>query len=240
MRSKTNKKDILIYIIFLLFTSMSIYSLVNGDGDSERKFIINLGTLSFFGGGGITYFFLKNNFGAGKSVDDKSLIIYESKRKVFLYFLGGLVFVTMGIIMIIYNSYFDGRRMNPQIALFIGSICVSFFGLIFLASFIRLINPARKLIEVTQSTLEIQTGFLKNEIIIIPKNEIEFINENKISSNSFICIYVKQPEKYIMKGFLKNMNYKLTGTPININPIISNFSSDEILKFLNKNINIEN
>lgn len=219
---------------------MSIYSLVNGDGDSERKFIINLGTLIFFGGGGVTYFFLKNNFGAGKSIDDKTLIIYESKRKIFFYFLGGLVFVTMGIIMIIYNSYFDGRRMNPQIALFLGIICVCFFGLIFLASLIRLITSARKLIEVTQSTLEIQTGFLNSEMIIIPKSEIEFIKESQISSNSFISIYVNQPEKYVKKGFLKNMNYKITGTPININPNISNFSSDEILKFLSKNINIEN
>lgn len=157
-----------------------------------------------------------------------------------LYFLGGLVFVTMGIFMIIYNSYFDGRRMNPQIAFFIGIICVSFFGLVFLTSFIRLISPARKLIEITQSTLEIQTGFLMNEMIIIPKDEIKLINENEISSNSFISIFVNQPEKYIKKGILKKMNYKLMGTPININPSISEFSSDEILKFLNKHLNIKN
>lgn len=215
---------------------MSIFLLVNGDANSERKFIINIATLIFFGGGGIVYFFLKNNFGSKKLIDEETRIIYESKKKLLLYFLGGLVFVTMGIIMIIYNSYFDSRRMNPQFAVFIGIISVTFFGLIFLASFIRLISPARKLIEITQSTLEIQTGLLKNEVIIIPKEEIECINENKISSNIFISIYVNQPEKYIKKGFLKNMNYKLTGTPININPNISNFSSDEILKFLKKNI----
>lgn len=237
--SKINKKEILVYTIFLLFTLISIYSLVNGNVNSERKFIIDISTLIFFGGGGIVYFFLKNNFGSKKLIDEETRIIYESKQKLFLYFLGGLVFVTMGIIMIIYNSYFDGRRMNPQFAVFIGIISVTFFGLIFLASFIRLISPARKLIEITQSTLEIQTGLLKNEVIIIPKEEIECINENKISSNIFISIYVNQPEKYIKKGFLKNMNYKLTGTPININPNISNFSSDEILKFLKKNINIE-
>lgn len=239
MRSKRCKEDILVYIIFLLFTSMSIFLLVNGDANSERKFIINIATLIFFGGGGIVYFFLKNNFGSKKLIEEETRIIYESKQKLLLYFLGGLVFVTMGIIMIIYNSYFDGRRMNPQFAVFIGIISVTFFGLIFLASFIRLISPARKLIEITQSTLEIQTGLLKNEVIIIPKEEIKCINENKISSNIFISIYVNQPEKYIKKGFLKNMNYKLTGTPININPNISNFSSDEILKFLKKNIIIE-
>ncbi len=100
---------------------------MNDDGDSERKFIINLSTLIFFGGGGIVYFLLKNNFSSEKLIDNKTQIIYESKRKAFFSFLGSLVFVTMGIIMIIYNSYFIGRRMNPQIAFFIGVICVSFF-----------------------------------------------------------------------------------------------------------------
>lgn len=238
MKSKMNKKDIFVNCIFLIFTILFIFILFKAD--SKKDFVMSSGGLLFFGGGGIVYFFLKNNFGSGKLIDDKTTIIYESKQKVFFYFLGGLVFVIMGIIMIIYNSYFDSRRMNPQIAFFIGIVSISFFGLIFLASFIRLVSPARKLIEITQSTLEIQTGLLKNEMIIIPKDEIEFINENKISSNSFISIYVNQPEKYIKKGFLKNMNYKLTGTPININPNISNFSSDEVLKFLNKNINIEN
>jgi len=213
---------------------------MNEDGDSERKFIINLSTLIFFGGGGIVYFLLKNNFSSEKLIDNKTQIIYESKRKAFFSFFGSLVFVTMGIIMIIYNSYFIGRRMNPQIAFFIGVICVSFFGLILFASFKRLINPKRKLIEITESTLNIQIGFLKNEIAVIPKNEIELIKQNQISSSDFISIYVNQPTKYINKSFLKKTNYKFTGTPININPISTNFSSDEILKFLNKNINIEN
>ncbi|WP_312194961.1 STM3941 family protein [Epilithonimonas vandammei] len=238
MKSKINKKDILIYIIFLLFTSMSIYSLVNGGGDSERKFIINLGTLIFFGGGGIVYFFLKNNFGSEKLIDDKTKIIYESKQKAFFSFLGSLVFVIMGIIMIIYNSYFVGRRMNPQIAFFIGIICVSFFGLILLVSIKRLINAKRILIEITELTLNIQIGFLKNEIAKIPKNEIVSIKEHIVPPNNFVLIFVKDPEKYIRKGFLKNTNYKITGTPININPITTNFSSNEILKFLNENINI--
>lgn len=187
----------------------------------------------------MVYFFLKNNFGS-KVIDDKTKIIYESNQKVFFSFLGSLVFVLMGIIMIIYNSYFDGRRMNPQIALFIGIICLSFFGLILLVSIKRLINVKRKLIEITESTLNIQIGFLKNEIAIIPKNEIVSIREHIIPPNNFVLIFVKNPENYIRKGFLKNTNYKITGTPININPITTNFSSDEILKFLNKNINIEN
>ena len=182
---------------------MSIYSLMNEDGDSERKFIINLITLIFFGGGGIVYFLLKNNFSSEKLIDNKTQIIYESKRKAFFSFFGSLVFVTMGIIMIIYNSYFIGRRMNPQIAFFIGVICVSFFGLILFASFKRLINPKRKLIEITESTLNIQIGFLKNEIAVIPKNEIELIKQNQISSSDFISIYVNQPTKYINKSFLK-------------------------------------
>lgn len=240
MRSKINKKDILIYIIFLFFTVTSIYSLLNGDGNSERKFITNLGSLIFFGGGGLVYFFLKNDFGSKKIIDDKTKIIYESKQKAFFSFLGSLVFVIMGIIMIIYNSYFDGRRMNPQIALFIGIICVSFFCLILLVSIKRLINVKRKLIEITESTLNIQIGFLKNEIAVIPKNEIVSIREYNMPPNNFVLVFVKNPDKYIRKGFLKNTNYKITGTPININPISTNFSSDEILKFLNKNINIEN
>lgn len=235
-----SKKGILIYIIFLSFTVISIYSLVNGYGDSERKFIINLGTLIFFGGGGFVYFFLKNDFGKKNIIDDKTTVIYESKQKAFFSFLGGLVFVILGIIMIVYNSYFDGSRMIPQIAFFSGVVCVVVFGFLLLGSIKRLFNPARKLIEITESTLNIQIGFLKNETAVIPKNEVVAIKHGQISSNDIIAIYVSQPEKYIKKGFLKNTNYKITGTPININTISTKFSSDEILKFLIKNINIEN
>jgi len=238
MKIKKNKKDILVYIIFLFFSVASIYLLIKNDG--EEKFIIGLHNLIFFGGGGIVYFLLKNNFGSEKLIDNKTQIIYESKQKVFFYFLGSLVFVITGIIMIIYNSYFVGRRINPQIAFFIGLICVSFFGLVLYDSFKRLISPKRKLIEITESTLNIQIGYLKDKIAIIPKTEIELIKQNQILSNDFISIYVSQPTKYINKDFLKKTNYKLTGTPININPISTNFSTDEILKFLNNNINIEN
>lgn len=238
MKSKIVWKDVILYIIFILFTLLSISSLINSKSDEE--FMKNIGGLILFGGGGIIYFILKNDFGAKKLIDEKTTLIFESKKKVVLYFLGSLGFVVLGGIFIFYSDQFSGRKMNPQIALLIGIVCVVFFGLIFITSFIRLISPTRRLIEITQSTLEIQTGFIKNEMIIIPKDEIEFINENKISSNNFISIYVNHPEKYIKKGFLKNMNYKLMGTPININPNISNFSSDALLKFLNKNINIEN
>lgn len=219
---------------------MSIYSLLNGDVNPERKFIINLGTLIFFGGGGIVYFFLKNNFGSGKLIDDKTNIIYESKQKAFFSFFGSLVFVVNGIIMIAFNDYFDGYKMNPSIAIIIGVICIVVFGLLLLVSIKRLINPKRKLIEITETTLNIQIGFLQNEIAVIPKDEVISIKHGQISSNDIVAIYVSHPEKYINNGFLKNTTYKITGTPININPISTNFSSDEILKFLNKNINIEN
>ena len=240
MKSRISKKDLLVYIISLLFTLISIYLLVNGDRKSEREFIMHLTGLILFGGGGLVYFFLKNDFGSKKIIDDRTKIIYESKQKSFFSFFGSLVFVIVGIIMIFYNSYFDGRRMNPQIAFFIGIICVSFFGLILLVSIRRLINVKRKLIEITESTLNIQIGFLKNEIAVIPKNEIVSIREHNVPPNNFVLIFIKDPEKYIRKGFLQNTNYKITGTPININPITTNFSSDEILKFLIKNINIEN
>lgn len=240
MKIKINKKDIFLYIIFFLFTLMSIYSLTNGDKNSERQFVINLGSLIFFGGGGTVYFFLKNSFGSKKFIDDKTNILYESKQKVFFYFLGGLVFVVIGVIMIIYNSYFNSRRMNPQIVFFIGIICALFFGLILLVSLKRLITPKRKLIEITQSTLNVQIGFLKDEIAKIPKNEIEVIKCNKISSNDLISIYVTNPQKYITGGILQKINLKFIGTPININPKITNFSSDEILNFLKTNIQSEN
>ncbi|MNK57842.1 hypothetical protein D3C87_769080 [compost metagenome] len=236
MKSRISKKDLLVYIISLLFTLISIYLLVNGDGNSEKELIINLNALIFFGGGGLMYFFLKNNFGSKKIISVETKIIYESKIIVFFSFLIFLVFVTTGIIMIVYDSYFD----DPQFVFCMGIICVSLFGLFLFVTFKRLIYSKRKLIEITESTLNIQIGFLKNEIAVIPKNEVIAIKHGQISSNDIIAIYVSQPEKYIKKGFLKNTNNKITGTPININPINTNFSSDEILNFLIKNITIEN
>lgn len=227
---KINRKDILLYIGCSIFVVISIYGLMNKN--SEKDFIMNLSALLLFGGCGIIYFFLKNNFNSKRIIDNRTQIIYESKKQSFFYFLGSLVFVIVGGIMIIYKNLFYGWKMNPNIALITGIICVAFFGIIFLASLIRLINPKRKLIEITSSGLKIQTGILKDKMIFINKDEINLIKENEISENSFISIYVKNPEKFVNKNILKNMNYKMTGTPIYINPSISNFSCEEIMKFL--------
>lgn len=238
MKIRTNKKDIFIYIIFLFFSVASIYLLFKND--SEEKFIIGLFNLIFFGGGGIVYFLLKNDFGSKKLIDEKTTIIYESKRKIFFYFLGSLVFVVTGTIMIIYNSYFDGNKMNPQIAIVIGIICIAFFGLILIASFWKLITIKRKLIVVTSTTIEIQVGFLRDKKVILPKDEIQLITKQEFLSNEYILIYVNNPEKYIKKGFFKNVNYRLVGTPISISAKMTKFSIEEILNFLKRNLNIKN
>lgn len=238
MKIRTNKKDIFIYIIFLFFSVASIYLLFKND--SEEKFIIGLFNLIFFGGGGIVYFLLKNDFGSKKLIDEKTTIIYESKRKIVFYFLGSLVFVVTGTIMIIYNSYFDGRKMNPQIAIVIGIICIAFFGLILIASFWKLITIKRKLIVITSTTIEIQVGFLRDKKVILPKDEIQLITKQEFLSNEYILIYVNNPEKYIKKGFFKNVNYRLVGTPISISTKMTKFSIEEILNFLKRNLNIKN
>lgn len=236
MKIRTNKKDIFIYIIFLFFSVASIYLLFKND--SEEKFIIGLFNLIFFGGGGIVYFLLKNDFGSKKLIDEKTTIIYESKRKIFFYFLGSLVFVISGGILLFYSGIFHWIKMSYETV--IGIICIAFFGLILIASFWKLITIKRKLIVVTSTTIEIQVGFLRDKKVILPKDEIQLITKHEFLSNEYILIYVNNPEKYIKKGFFKNVNYRLVGTPISISAKMTKFSIEEILNFLKRNLNIKN
>jgi hypothetical protein len=225
-------KDILYYLISIGFVIISIFLILNNTVDS-KGFFIGLLCLMFFGGGSIIYYFLKKE-DKTKSIANETLVIYESRKRAFIYFLGGLIFVISGFMIMINSQYFTNRT-SPTFAFFGGLLSVLFFGLMLVYSSISIIKP-KKVIEISSNGIFVQYGLLKS-LLFITWNDITEIVEINFMSNIFISIFLKNPKKYIKKeSFLNALNSRIIGTPININSKITHFSSVELLNFLNNKL----
>jgi hypothetical protein len=225
-------KDILYYLISNGFVIISIFLILNNTLDSKGYFI-GLMCLLFFGGGSIIYYFLKRE-DEKKRIGNDTLVIFESRKRASIYFLGSLIFVIVGSIMMI-NSHYFKVRTNPTFAFFGGLLSVLFFGLVLIYASISIIKP-KKVIELCSNGIYVQYGLMKS-LIFISWNDITEIVETNFMSNNFISIFLQNPKKYIQKeSFLNALNSKIIGTPFNINPKITDYSSIEILNFLNNKL----
>lgn len=224
------KKDFWFYLISFVFTVSSLFILIKGETDNKRL-LIGISSLLLFGGGSIIYYFLKNP--KTRQINFQLNYIEESKTKIFLYFLGSLIFTVIGYILIIYTKNYYAYKMNPKIAIGLGFICILFFGTLFLISIYKLFSKSVKIIEVKEKGFLLKINVFKKPIFI-EFEEILKIEMANIISNELVIISVKHPEKYIEKSWLNffSWNPQQAGSTININPIITDYTSDEICNFL--------
>ncbi len=200
----------------------------------SKDFFTGVFCLMFFGGGGVMYFLIQKEDPSQKIANGVK-VIYESRKRVLIFFLGSLIFVICGMMMIINNHYFNGFKSNPSFALFAGFLSVSFFGIITFYTLMSIIKP-KKIIEVNENGIFVQSGFLKS-LIFVEWRDISEIVETNFMSNSFISIFIKNPSKYARKySFIDVLNSKLIGTSLNINPKVTSYSSVELLNFLNNKL----
>jgi len=227
---KNLKKDLWFYIISFVFTVSSLFMLIKGDANNKRL-LISISCLLLFGGGSIIYYFLKNP--KIKQINFQLNYIEESKSKIFLYFFGSLIFIIIGFILIIYNKYHYGYKMNPQFAVFYGIICVIFFGTLLLISIYKLFSKSVKIIEVKEKGFLIKINVFKKPIFL-EFEEVLKIEIANVLSNELVMISVKHPEKHINKSWLNffSWNPQQAESTININPIITDYNCDEIRIFL--------
>ena len=73
-------------------------------------------------------------------------------------------------------------------------------------------------------------------MVSIPIDEVLKIDQRTISSNTIISLFVDHPEHYKTDGFLNKANSRMTGTPFNISVNNTNYSGEEILKFLHQHL----
>ena len=214
-----NKK--LFYSVCSLFTIGSIYLLV---GSEEIEVIlVSVMNLLLFGVGGVCVYVLekKENKDIGQG---KTITIIDQRGKMFALMLGCLSFVFACYLILPFNHLFDGTRgYTPVIGYIIGVAGILFFGFGFIMSIIRLVKP-KLVMQISDEGLVIAKG-IKNQLLIA-WGDIERIAIN----DTFLLVYLKNPDLYRVNRVLDYLNTKLTGTNINIPLASINYNIKQLKK----------
>jgi hypothetical protein len=212
-----NKK--LLYSICILFTIGSIFLLVVSE--KTEVILVSVMNLLMFGVGGVCVYVLEKR-GNKDIEEEKTIIITDKRGKMIALTLACLCFVIVCYLVLPFNHLFDGnRRYTPSLGYIVGIAGILFFGFGFISSIIRLIKP-KLTMQISDEGLVISKG-LKNQIFIAWRN-IEEVGINE----TFLLIYLKNPNLYPVNRVLNFLNKRLTGTNINI-PINSiNYNIEQV------------
>ena len=160
---------------------------------------------------------------------DKSsarIVIAVSKTKIVVILLAGLVLTGVGVALIFQDQ--------DPVAKVIGWASVIFFGACLVMGFIKLFDSKPGLIidetGINDNSLSIKTGAIRWE-------DIQDIDELHIHNQSFIRIYLKDPERHIerLSGASKKMaqlNHKLYGSPYSISASTLKIPHQDLLMLL--------
>ena len=163
-------------------------------------------------------------------ISSPRIVIAVSKTKIVIILLAGLVLVAVGVALIYQDS--------DPIAKTIGWASVIFFGACLIMGLIKLFDSKPGLIidetGISDNSLSIKTGAIRWEDIL----EIDEIN---IHNQSFIRIYLKEPERHIEKlsGPSKKMaqlNHKLYGSPYSISASTLKCEHQDLLMLLRERL----
>jgi len=169
-----------------------------------------------------------------------------SRIKMMLLFIGAVLFVILGLILIIYQpeSINHSNRyswiMKPIPRFFAGFVCVIFFGFAAITMLFRLFtkNPGLIINEkgIYDNSSALALGF-------IPWKDIREVKKITVNQNRFILIVVNNPIDYLNKTtqWLKlrglKMNFRYYDTPICISANSLQIKFDELYKLLGDNVN---
>lgn len=142
-----------------------------------------------------------------------------NRKKIIPHLLGALVFVVLGIWMITMAFYAKNQLFGQVVFFLVGLSSVSFFGLIFIMLFAKIIKSKAGII-INDEGLTDNAGGLP--VGLIAWGDIKKVNFTLTGNNTTLVIILKRPEKYIEResNFLKRwamrMNYKMSGSPVHI------------------------
>ncbi|MCI3938893.1 hypothetical protein MQX03_16960 [Chryseobacterium aahli] len=174
------------------------------------------------------------------------VVIPLSKMKMTLLFIGAVLFVVLGLILIIYEpeSINHSSRyawvMKPFPRFLAGFVCVVFFGLAAITMLFRLFNKKPGLIinekGINDNSSALALGF-------IPWKDIREVKMVTVNQNKFILIIVWNPIDYLNKTtqWLKlrglKLNFRYYETPICISANSLQIKFDELYTLLVDNVN---
>lgn len=148
-------------------------------------------------------------------------VIFRSKKKAVLFIFMAIVFVALGISFVTMEaSEIEAfSKFNyPILVRAIGAVVIAFFG----AAAVLLL---RSLFDGTPALVISHRGIQDSTSIgtelEIPWSEIAGFKESKISSQKFISVMLKHPDRISVGGNyfqrkIRQMNAALCGTPVNI------------------------
>lgn len=174
------------------------------------------------------------------------VVIPLSKMKMMMLFIGAVLFVVLGLILIIYEpeSINHSNRyawiMKPFPRFLAGFVCVVFFGLAAITMLFRLFNKKPGLIinekGINDNSSALALGF-------IPWKDIREVKIVTVNQNKFILIIVRNPIDYLNKTtqWLKfrglKLNFRYYETPICISANSLQIKFDELYTLLVDNAN---
>lgn len=143
-----------------------------------------------------------------------------SKIKIFWLLLGGILFVTIGVLFVSNpEGYVSLMFGSPEIIWFGGALSLSFFG--FISIFI-----IKKIFDKKPGLIIDERGITDNSTItsvgLIEWKDITGIRIAEVASTKCLILKVKRPDKYIKSGKSKmqrktlEMNNSIYGSPITI------------------------
>lgn len=149
----------------------------------------------------------------------KTIEIPLSKKKILLLLLGSLLFVFIGIDFIRNTATYVSWRASKEAIFIFGILGVFFFGTCAVFLLRKLFSRQVGLILHAEGFIDNSSGINAGEILWCDVNAVADYN---VMNQSFVIIYLKDPEKYIsaqnniIKRKLIILNYKMSGSPIHI------------------------
>uniref|UniRef100_UPI004049945C STM3941 family protein n=1 Tax=Flavobacterium sp. TaxID=239 RepID=UPI004049945C len=172
-----------------------------------------------------------------KTINDE-IIIPLDKIKILYIFLGSLVFVLFGIMVLNDPEEFGRNRFrggSPEFNIILGILSVTLFGIGGIFIFKKLFDKKAGIIisksGITDNSSSITVGLVKwNDIIEIEKNQSANIIVIKVSNPEY---YIAVKKSRIGKMAMKK-NYKRYGSPIYITPVTLKINFEELSEIIEK------
>ncbi|KUJ51614.1 hypothetical protein AR685_08165 [Chryseobacterium sp. JAH] len=170
-----------------------------------------------------------------------TVVIPLSRIKMTLLFLGAVLFVVLGLILIIYEPEPTNHSnryawiVKPFPRFLAGFVCVVFFGFAAITMLFRLSNKKPGLIinekGINDNSSALALGF-------IPWKDIKEVKMVNVNQNKFILVIVQNPIDYLNKTtqWLKlrglKLNFRYYETPICISANSLQINFDDLYKLL--------
>ncbi|WP_238654155.1 STM3941 family protein [Paenibacillus piscarius] len=160
--------------------------------------------------------------------DYQPLVVKGSKVKIFLLFAGSLMFTYVGVQFLVWSGEVQSDLANLLRTL--GIACTAMFGLATVIYLMMLLRRSPLLVVDAQGIDDRSSAIPGGRIMWEDITDIRLI---RFSGQKNICIHLADPKAYLarqrgVKRWLMAINFRLSGTPVNITGQSMGMSLDRV------------